>query len=106
MLELHHTHIHIRNAQASYTHTHTKHPASYTHIHTKHAVIIHTYTYETCRLKEGININGGLLALGNVISALADEEKRSFKHAVHVPYRDSKLTRMLQVHLARGRFST
>eukprot|EP00960_Hanusia_phi_P039830 754072-Hanusia_phi.AAC.2 len=45
------------------------------------------------RLKEGININSGLLALGNVISALGDEQKR---HSVHVPYRDSKLTRMLQ----------
>ncbi|KAI9014504.1 P-loop containing nucleoside triphosphate hydrolase protein, partial [Phycomyces nitens] len=44
------------------------------------------------RRKEGININGGLLALGNVISALGDPSKRS----THVPYRDSKLTRLLQ----------
>ena len=41
------------------------------------------------RLKEGININKGLLALGNVISALSEGKS-------HVPYRDSKLTRMLQ----------
>ncbi len=46
------------------------------------------------RLKEGIYINRGLLALGNVISALGDEKKR--KEGVHVPYRDSKLTRLLQ----------
>ncbi len=46
------------------------------------------------RMKEGISINQGLLALGNVISALGDEKKRGI---VHVPYRDSKLTRMLQV---------
>ena len=46
------------------------------------------------QLKEGIDINKGLLALGNVISALGDEQK---KGRVHVPYRDSKLTRMLQV---------
>ncbi|XVE82831.1 hypothetical protein DITRI_Ditri16bG0037200 [Diplodiscus trichospermus] len=46
------------------------------------------------RLKEGIHINRGLLALGNVISALGDEKKR--KESVHVPYRDSKLTRLLQ----------
>lgn len=46
------------------------------------------------RLKEGIHINKGLLALGNVISALGDEKKR--KEVVHVPYRDSKLTRLLQ----------
>ena len=46
------------------------------------------------RLKEGININRGLLALGNVISALGDEQKR--QAGAHVPYRDSKLTRLLQ----------
>ncbi|EEH56706.1 uncharacterized protein MICPUCDRAFT_17639, partial [Micromonas pusilla CCMP1545] len=46
------------------------------------------------RLKEGIQINKGLLALGNVISALGDDKRR---HAGgHVPYRDSKLTRLLQ----------
>jgi uncharacterized coiled-coil protein SlyX len=47
------------------------------------------------RLKEGININSGLLALGNVISALGDESKQR-SSSLHVPYRDSKLTRMLQ----------
>lgn len=45
----------------------------------------------------GIHINKGLLALGNVISALGDEKKR--KEGVHVPYRDSKLTRLLQVRV-------
>ncbi|NXI55469.1 KIF4 protein, partial [Chloroceryle aenea] len=44
------------------------------------------------RLKEGININKGLLSLGNVISALGDENKKGG----FVPYRDSKLTRLLQ----------
>ncbi|KAI8340641.1 hypothetical protein BC941DRAFT_510942 [Chlamydoabsidia padenii] len=44
------------------------------------------------RAKEGIAINAGLLALGNVISALGDESRKS----AHVPYRDSKLTRLLQ----------
>lgn len=44
------------------------------------------------RARESISINSGLLALGNVISALGDETKR----ATHVPYRDSKLTRLLQ----------
>lgn len=34
----------------------------------------------------------GLLALGNVISALGDERRRG----AHVPYRESKLTRLLQ----------
>ncbi len=45
-------------------------------------------------MQEGIKINGSLLALGNVISALGDEQKR--KANTHVPYRDSKLTRLLQ----------
>ncbi|XP_048580945.1 kinesin-like protein KIF21A isoform X2 [Nematostella vectensis] len=44
------------------------------------------------RAKEGISINCGLLALGNVISALGDVTKKGS----HVPYRDSKLTRLLQ----------
>ena len=46
------------------------------------------------QLKEGIDINKGLLSLGNVISALGDDQK---KGKVHVPYRDSKITRILQV---------
>ncbi|GIM16243.1 hypothetical protein Vretimale_18832, partial [Volvox reticuliferus] len=44
---------------------------------------------EGARLREGIHINRGLLALGNVINAIVDNHK-------HVPYRDSKLTRLLQ----------
>ncbi|KAK3859333.1 hypothetical protein Pcinc_034550 [Petrolisthes cinctipes] len=43
------------------------------------------------RFKEGVNINKGLLALGNVIAALCEEGSRG-----HIPYRDSKLTRLLQ----------
>lgn len=45
------------------------------------------------RLKEATKINLSLSALGNVISALVDG-----KPGGHVPYRDSKLTRLLQVH--------
>lgn len=46
-------------------------------------------------LEEGKLINKSLSALGNVVSALL-EPKRS---SGHVPYRDSKLTRVLQVCL-------
>jgi len=53
------------------------------------------------RFKESVSINQGLLALGNVISALGDEKRRvgtagNGSGTVHVPYRDSKLTRLLQ----------
>lgn len=48
------------------------------------------------RAREGIKINEGLLALGNVINALADEERLVKEKKIHVPYRQSKLTRLLQ----------
>ncbi|KAA0191153.1 hypothetical protein HAZT_HAZT000299 [Hyalella azteca] len=41
------------------------------------------------RFREGANINRSLLALGNCINALADGKS-------HIPYRDSKLTRLLK----------
>ncbi|MEE6459540.1 hypothetical protein FKM82_000650 [Ascaphus truei] len=44
------------------------------------------------RFKESIQINSGLLALGNVISALGDPKRKS----AHVPYRDAKITRILK----------
>uniref|UniRef100_W5NB91 Kinesin family member 7 n=1 Tax=Lepisosteus oculatus TaxID=7918 RepID=W5NB91_LEPOC len=44
------------------------------------------------RLKESIQINSGLLALGNVIGALGDPKRRGS----HIPYRDSKITRILK----------
>ncbi|XP_074019029.1 kinesin-like protein KIF18B [Numenius arquata] len=44
------------------------------------------------RLREGANINRSLLALINVINALADAKSKK----THIPYRDSKLTRLLK----------
>lgn len=46
------------------------------------------------RLMEGANINKSLLALGSCINALCDTRKSS-----HVPYRNSKLTRLLKFSL-------
>lgn len=46
------------------------------------------------RLMEGANINKSLLALGSCINALCDARKRN-----HVPYRNSKLTRLLKFSL-------
>lgn len=46
------------------------------------------------RLTEGANINKSLLALGSCINALCDPRKRN-----HIPYRNSKLTRLLKFSL-------
>lgn len=43
------------------------------------------------RLEESKSINQSLSALGNVIAALTDKRPRA-----HIPYRDSKLTRILE----------
>lgn len=45
------------------------------------------------RFKEGIQINKSLSALGNVMKALVDGR------STHIPYRDSKLTRLLETSL-------
>lgn len=45
-------------------------------------------------LIEGANINKSLLALGSCINALCDPRKRN-----HIPYRNSKLTRLLKFSL-------
>lgn len=46
------------------------------------------------RLTEGANINKSLLALGSCINALCDARKKN-----HIPYRNSKLTRLLKFSL-------
>lgn len=46
------------------------------------------------RLLEGANINKSLLALGSCINALCDTRKNN-----HIPYRNSKLTRLLKFSL-------
>jgi hypothetical protein len=54
---------------------------------------------EGARLKEGININKGLFVLGQVVSALSEKGQHiggSDNTSIHVKYRDSKLTRLLQ----------
>merc|ERR1719201_13230 len=58
---------------------------------------------EGARLKEGANINKSLSALGNVINALV--ESASGKK-VFIPYRNSKLTRVLQESLGGNSLCT
>eukprot|EP00041_Stephanoeca_diplocostata_P023232 m.566309 g.566309 ORF g.566309 m.566309 type:complete len:1339 (-) comp22250_c0_seq1:109-4125(-) len=61
----------------------------------------HSGPQQSSRFKEAVHINGGLLALGNVVSALAEKCKKKKnssggKQERHIPYRDSKLTRLLK----------
>lgn len=56
------------------------------------------------RLKEGAQINLSLSALGNVINALTEPKTAGTKKR-HVPYRDSKLTRLLQDSLGGNSFT-
>lgn len=56
---------------------------------------------EGSRMKEGININKGLFVLGQVVSSLSELGQQQNSEYVppnnmHIPYRDSKLTRLLQ----------
>ncbi|XP_036114520.1 kinesin-like protein KIF18A isoform X1 [Molossus molossus] len=51
-----------------------------------------TTSAKGARFIEGTNINRSLLALGNVINALADTKRKN----QHIPYRNSKLTRLLK----------
>nr|CCC91648.1 unnamed protein product [Trypanosoma congolense IL3000] len=48
------------------------------------------------RFRESCAINGGLLALGNVIRALSRNHFNCPENPQHIPYRSSKLTRLLQ----------
>ena len=60
------------------------------------------HTWGASRRTEGANINKSLLSLGKVIYALSERsaaerhERAPRTHAIHVPFRDSKLTRILQ----------
>ena len=53
------------------------------------------------RMKEGANINRSLLALGNCINALCEGGNK----ARYIPYRNSKLTRLLKVCAAQAYLS-
>ena len=57
------------------------------------------------RLKEGAKINKSLSVLGNVINLLSAKKKKG-QAAPHIPYRDSKLTRLLQDSLGGNAFTS
>jgi len=54
------------------------------------------------RQREGQYINKSLLTLGHVVYKLAElrKDKSSHDDSIHIPYRDSKLTRLLQSSLS------
>jgi len=58
---------------------------------------------EGVQKQESININKDLFVLGKVVSALSERANKG--SGVHVPYRDSKLTRLLRDSLG-GTFNT
>eukprot|EP00930_Biecheleria_cincta_P014626 TRINITY_DN12509_c0_g1_i1.p1 TRINITY_DN12509_c0_g1~~TRINITY_DN12509_c0_g1_i1.p1 ORF type:complete len:1285 (-),score=299.51 TRINITY_DN12509_c0_g1_i1:152-4006(-) len=58
------------------------------------------------QLKEGANINKSLSALSNVIKALSLQAESGSKRKAFVPYRDSKLTRVLQESLGGNSLCT
>jgi hypothetical protein len=60
---------------------------------------------EPTRERERMNINRSLLTLGRVISMLKEQSISGGKKSVRIPYRDSKLTRILQESLG-GRCKT
>jgi hypothetical protein len=57
------------------------------------------------RLKEALHINTSLTALGKVIMALEGSSTTSTTDRVHIPYRDSKLTRILQNSLGGNSYT-
>jgi len=57
------------------------------------------------RLKEGAQINLSLSALGNVINALTENSDKTATAKRHIPYRDSKLTRLLQDSLGGNSYT-
>jgi len=55
------------------------------------------------RLREASSINKSLSTLGHVIMSLVDMQRGTHRH---VPYRDSRLTYLLQVLLSQDMFSS
>jgi hypothetical protein len=57
-------------------------------------------TGHASRHQEGANINKSLLALANCITALSENGDRNARNQVYIPFRDSKLTRLLKESLS------
>jgi len=56
----------------------------------------HLHQRKSERILEGSNINKSLLALGNCVNGLVDSYTKGTK--AFIPWRDSKLTRLLKVY--------
>ena len=57
-------------------------------------------------MREACHINCSLSALGNVVAALERRDTARGTQKPHVPYRDSKLTRLLQDSLGGNAYTT
>ena len=71
----------------------------------KTAALVKSGSSESTRERERMNINRSLLTLGRVLSMLKERSENSKKANLRIPYRDSKLTRILQESLG-GRCKT
>ncbi|KAK9137780.1 hypothetical protein Sjap_008374 [Stephania japonica] len=69
----------------------------------RHAIGYRLTKFELKILEEAKTINKSLSALDNVINALTDD---SPGRANHIPYRDSKITRILRDALVKTKFSS
>ena len=83
----------------------TRSPLTHTHIHQQLNLVDLAGSERASKtgatgatLKEGANINLSLMALGNVINMLSEGAGRKGQKKI-IPYRDSKLTRLLQESL-------
>ena len=85
------THAHMCRAYRTLTHPHTAHPS----VRPSVRPFPNSQTWAGERRDEAVSINLSLTSLGDVMSALVTR-------ADHVPYRNSRLTQLLQSGLGSG----
>jgi hypothetical protein len=69
------------------------------HLQTRNKQSVISSSLLTCRFLEGTSINVSLLMLGSVVAKLATLGAEGRRSDQFIPYRNSKLTRLLQVRV-------